>query len=110
MTEREMLDKLNGVPQGAKVFVSYLAGRKPTARAIREAERARREGLAMRHFTGTLTEVRTTKKGEAIMTVLADVRDNEQTGAHEHFRSFNPSLGQLLHVEVLELPATGGSV
>lgn len=101
MDEREMLEKLNGVPEGATLFVSYLAGRKPTARAFREAERARREGLSMRHFVGTLTGVWRTKKGEAVMTVLCDTRDDERRGTEDGYRTFNPNLGQLLSVEVI---------
>lgn len=103
MTGKEMVKALTGVPRGAKVFVSYDVGREPTVRAIREADRARREGLANRHFIGYLTEVRTTKRGDSIFTVLCDNRDDERRGAKTGYRTFNPSLGQLHGVEVLEM-------
>lgn len=102
MTEREMVDKLTGVPEGSIVFVSYLVGRQPTARAIREAERSRRENIARRHFVGTLTSVWTTKRGDTVFTVLCDNRDDEARGTEEGYRTFNPNLGQLLSLEVIE--------
>ena len=97
----DMVQKLAGVPEGAQVFVSYLAGRPPTGRAIREARRARREGMARRHFTGRLHRVWMTKAGEPVMTVLCDNRDDERTGAKEAYRTFNPALGTMLTLEVV---------
>jgi hypothetical protein len=108
MTEEEMLRTLAGVPEGATLFVSYLAGRAPTATAIREAERARREGMAKRHFFGTLTGVRMTKKGDSVLTVQCDNRDDERRGTEDGYRTFNPNLGKLLAVEVVVMtPAKG---
>lgn len=102
MTEAEMLAALAGVPEGADLFVSYVAGRAPTDRAIREAQRATRAGQARRHFTGKLHRVWRTQKGEAVLTVLTPDRDDERTGAQEAYRTFNPSLGTLLGVTVLD--------
>lgn len=101
MTEQEMLQKLAGAQQGDTVFVSYLAGRAPNARAIREAERAKREGLAKRHFFGKLESVWTTKKGQSVVTVLCDNRDDERRGTEDGYRTFNPALGTLLSIEVI---------
>ena len=101
MTEKEMLEKLEGVPEGSTLFVSYLAGRPPTARAIREAERSRREGIARRHSVGKLERVWVTKKGEAVLTVLCENRDDERRGTRDGYRTYNPSLGQLLSVELV---------
>ncbi len=102
MSEQEMVLALAGVPSGTPLFVSYVAGRPPTDRAIREAARSRREGIAKRHYFGTLAEVRTTKRGDAILTIVCENRDDERTGEHRAFRTFNPNLGQLLSVAVLD--------
>lgn len=102
LSATDMVRKLEGVPEGATVFVSYLAGREPTPRAVRESERARREGYAPRHFFGKLHRVWTSKKGDPILTVLCDNRDDERTGSREGYRSFNPNLGTMLMVEVLQ--------
>jgi hypothetical protein len=101
MNEISTMKALVGVPEGATLFVSYLPGREPTARAVREAERARQEGLARRHFLGTLASQRITKKGEFVFTVLCDNRDDERRGTQDGYRTFNPSLGTLLAVEVI---------
>ncbi len=102
MTAQEMLDKLQGVEPGASVFVSYLAGRPPTERAKREAQKADHEGYTKRWFQGKLEKVWTTKKGEPVMTVLSATRYNEdKPDAEGHYRTFNPALGTLLSLEVL---------
>ena len=103
LTAQDMLSKLNGVPEGTQVFVSYLAGRKPTDRAIREARKADEIGIPRRWFQGRLEKVWITKKGEHVMTVLSMTRYNEdQPGADAHFRTFNPALGTLLTLEVVQ--------
>jgi len=93
--------KLCLIPDGAQVFVSYLAGRPPTDRAIREARRAERMGLAKRHYTGTLVSRRLNQKGEIIFTVLSTTRDDERRGTEDGYRTFNPALGTLLSFEQL---------
>lgn len=102
LTAADMVNRLDGVPEGTPVFVSYLAGRAPTDRAVREASRARREGLSRHHFTGRVHRVWATKKGDTVLTVLCDVRDDERTGAQEAYRTFNPALGTMLTLEVLQ--------
>jgi hypothetical protein len=105
----EEMDQIVGqTPQGALVFVSYLAGRAPTERAIQEAQpytekQPMGEGMARRHFVGALEGIRTTKNGERVLTILAYNRDSLKNGVRQAcgFRSFNPSLGVLLSVEVL---------
>lgn len=102
LTAQEMLDRLNGVGKGQRVFVSYLAGRPPTARAEREAQKADDEGYSKRWFEGVLEAVWVTKKGQPVMTVLSTTRYNEDDPSAEgHYRTFNPALGQLLTLEVL---------
>jgi len=102
MTAQEMVAKLNGVPKGSRVFVSYTAGRKPTDRAVREAAKADDEGYSRRWFEGVLEAVWTTKKGHPVMTVFSTTRYNDSDPAAEgHYRTFNPALGALLTVEVL---------
>lgn len=103
MDEREMVDALAGVPEGASLHVEYVAGREPTERAVREARRSEAAGIPRRSFFGKLHRVwRTKGKGEAVLTVLCANRDDERTGAQEAYRTFNPSLGTLLSVTVLE--------
>jgi hypothetical protein len=101
MDEQAMVAALAGVPEGADLFVSYVAGRAPTERACREARRSEREGLARRHFLGKLHRVWRTQSGETVLTVLCENRDDERTGRQEAYRTFNPSLGTLLGVTVL---------
>lgn len=102
LNEVNAMKALVGVPEGALLFVSYVAGREPTDRAVREAERSRREGIARRHFVGKLASQRVTKKGEYVFTVLCDNRDDERRGTRDGYRTFNPSLGNLLTVEVVQ--------
>lgn len=100
--EKATREKLDGVPEGAVVFVSYLAGRPPTERAVREAQRAHKMGLNRRHFFGKLESCRTTRKGEFVFTVLCDHRDDERRGTEDGYRTINPSLGTLLSLEVIQ--------
>lgn len=100
MTANEMVAAVEG-NVGREVFVSYLAGNPPTERAIREARRAKMEGMARRHFTGKIHAVKTNKKGEPYLVIATPNRDNESTGEQWNYRSFNPQLGTLLTIEVL---------
>ena len=103
LTEQDMLEALDRVPTGATVFVSYNAGRPPTARAVREAQPAADMGLNLRHFVGKLSSVWMTKKSQVVMTVLCDNRCNEDNGMQPpHYRTFNPSLGHLHVLEVIQ--------
>ncbi len=97
-----MLQALDGVEPGATVFVSYLAGRAPTARAVREARKAEDEGYPKRWFLGTLTTKGVNRRGEAYITVFTETRYNDdEPAAQGHYRSFNPSLGTMLSIEVV---------
>lgn len=100
MNGQEMLDRVRG-QEGSQVFVSYVPGREPTARAVREAGRSSRQGISRRHFVGTLHRVWRTKRGQPVITVLCDNRDDERTGSQQGYRTFNPELGSLLVLEVL---------
>lgn len=104
VTAQEMVAKLKDVPKGAQVFVSYLAGRPAKPRALREAERASEEGYAKRWFQGRLESVWTTKKGEPVMCVFTHTRYNEDEpqGGDGHYRTFNPALGTMLSLEVIQ--------
>lgn len=102
LDETECVRRLQEAPEGAVLFVSYRAGRAPTERAEREAARACREGIARHHFLGTLASKRVTRRGEFVFTVLCGNRDNEATGEQQGYRSFNPSLGRVLSLEVIQ--------
>ena len=102
LTARDMIQTLDGVPTGTSVFVSYLPGKPPTERAIREATRSTKQGISNRHFFGTLASSPwRTSDGDIVFTVLCDNRDDERRGTQDGYRTFNPNLGQLLTLEVL---------
>lgn len=97
---------LRDINPGSLLFVSYRAGRIPTPKAILEAERAvKHEGIPRRYALGTLTNMWIAKNGDTILTMYVDTRDtlkgdgSLKKGA---YRSFNPSLGELLFLEVIE--------
>jgi hypothetical protein len=106
INQAKMLEILKGVPPGSIIFVSYSAGRRPSPQALIESARAVEEGLALRHFTGKLEGVH--KKGkvhwdEYYFTVWVEERDSAKNGMTPgNFRAFNPSLGRLHHLEVIQ--------
>ncbi len=103
ITAQEMVERLKGVPEGAELFVSYLAGRVPTDRAIREAGKADEMGVSRRWLQGRLERVWVTKRGQPVMTMFCFTRRNEQDpDAEGHYRTVNPALGQLLSLEVIQ--------
>lgn len=95
MDTLQMLQKLQNVHVGSEVFVSYLAGRPSTPTARRQAHRAIQAGINKRHFTGTFSSVWRAKNGDICLT-LKEVNEREL-----HYRTFNPSLGTLLSLEVM---------
>lgn len=104
LSSEDMLWKLRYVPIGTTVFVSYLAGRKPTKRAIAEATRHTTDPTRpRRYYLGRLTSVWQSQKGDWLMTMKVfnrDVLQNDgslEEGAH---RSFNPNLGNLILIKV----------
>lgn len=103
ITAQEMVERLRDVPPGTELFVSYLAGRAPTERAIREAGKADEMGVSRRWLQGRLERVWTTKRGYPVLTLFCLTRRNEQDPEAEgHYRTVNPSLGQLLALEVIQ--------
>lgn len=100
MTPEQMKDALKGVSPGQTLFVSYLVGREPTERAIREAlPHTTNPFRSRRHFVGEFANVRTTKNGDEILTIHAQNRNTgDKPGG---YRSFNPRLGQLLGLTIL---------
>jgi hypothetical protein len=105
MTEREMIEALAECGRGSLLFVSYKAGRPATDRAILESERAvQQEGNARRHYVGTLESLWVTRKGETVLTLMAYNRDRVVDGqlVEGGYRTFNPQLGDLYSLEVIE--------
>lgn len=101
----KMLEALKGVAAGSAISVSYVAGRQPTDRAVREAERHVTNPTRSRHrYVGSFVGTRVTRRGDIIMTIFADNRDTERNGSLRPggYRTFNPNLGTLLSVEVLD--------
>lgn len=95
-----MLQRLQGAHHGAMVFVSYVAGRPASPTAIAQAQRARRAGISRRHFTGALVNVGMNRKGQVYVTFLVNERDGAN-GKGPAYRSFNPSLGNLVSMDVI---------
>jgi hypothetical protein len=108
VNQAKMLEILGDVPPGSIIFVSYSAGRPPSDTALRESARAVEEGLALRHFTGKLEGVHKKKVrwDEYYFTLWVEERDSAKNGMTQgNFRAFNPSLGRLHHIEVIERAA-----
>ena len=104
MTEAEVETRLEGVLPGTEVFVSYVAGgRAPTARAMFEATKADNLGYSRRWMHGQLHRVFRNKRGELAVCVFTYGRYNaDNPEAEGHYRTFNPSLGAVLTLEVLQ--------
>lgn len=102
LTASEVQDILVGIPDGAMLFVSYEAGEPPTPAAVAQAARARRMGLALRHFTGTLVGMRRNRWNQLYFTVFVNERDGGYGGPEGAYRSFNPSVGDLFSLVVID--------
>jgi len=106
MTEQEM----RGIAEaaiGATIFVSYVAGREPTARAIEEAVPHTTEPARPRRYLyGQLTSVWQNRHGEWCLTLHAENRDTIRKGTRFEggYRTINPSLGQLVVLDVIAPP------
>lgn len=102
----DVLKVLENLPVDSIVFVSYIPGRKPHAKAFEAGERAVvDEGISPRHFTGKFKGVRRTAKlQEVVFTLWVEERDSvhrDGTKTVGAFRAFNPSLGKLLTLTVV---------
>ena len=97
---------LKDLPLDSILFVSYIPGRRPHAKAYREGARAIEEGISPRHFTGALKGVSRTKRlNEVVFTLWCEERDSvhrDGTVTNGAYRAFNPSLGRLLTLEVVQ--------
>jgi hypothetical protein len=105
LTTSQMVNKLRDCGRGSLLFVSYKAGEPPTDRQMLESERAvHEEGCNRRHYVGTLEALWTTRRGQKVLTIMAYNRD-KLTGEKLHeggYRTFNPEVGELLSLEVIE--------
>ena len=95
---------LSDVLLGSTLFVSYEAGRPASEKAVDEACRAKSEGLSMLHHVGTFVSLKTSKKGDLILTVWSETR-----GEKGAYRAFNPNLGNLRSLHVIEHAADLGA-
>jgi len=100
ITALQMVQKMKDVPLNSVVFVGYLAGRPAGPQGIKEASKAREQGINLTHYTGQFRGIRVTRKREVIMTVW--VQERGEAGA---YRAFNPALGTLRTLEVIQLAA-----
>jgi len=94
----QMAEKMKDVPLDSIVFVAYEAGRPSGPQGIAESAKARQEGLNLTHYTGHFKGIRVTKSGHHVMTLW--VQERGEAGA---YRAFNPALGTLRTLEVLQL-------
>jgi hypothetical protein len=105
ITEKEMLQTLTDCAPGTTLFVGYTAGHKGGKNSEIEMHRAvNEEGINPTHFTGTLEGIKTTKKGEVVLLLWVNERDSVGPDGLKqgNFRSFNPNLGTLRTLQVLE--------
>lgn len=105
LTEKQMLEKLADCAPGTTLFVGYLAGRKGSGTAAAEMHRAvNEEGINPTHFTGTLEGIKTTKKGDVVLLLWVNERDSVGPDGPKqgNYRMFNPNLGTLRTLEVIE--------
>ena len=104
----QMLEVLKDVPPGSIIFVSYSAGRSGSTQAALESARAVEEGINLRHYTGKLEGVhKHVKRDQWYFTLWVEERDSVKDGqkTQGNFRAFNPALGTLHHIEVIERAA-----
>jgi hypothetical protein len=104
----DMLQTLENVPEGSVLFVSYVAGRPSTERAIAEAVRHTEDPTRpRRYFLGELSSVWQAKNGDWILTMHVWNRDTTQKDGslkEGGYRSFNPNLGQLVLIDLIRKP------
>ena len=104
----DMLWKLRHTPDGSTLFVSYLAGRPATERAIAEAVRHTEDPTRpRRYYLGELSSVWLDSKSEWILTMKVWNRDTMQpdgTLQEGGYRSFNPELGELILIDTISQP------
>jgi len=97
ITAAQMVKAMENVALDSIVFVAYTAGRPAGPQGIEECSKAREEGINLTHYTGQFKGIRVTKKGEHVMTLW--VQERGENGA---YRAFNPSLGTLRTLEVIQ--------
>lgn len=101
----DMLWKLRHTPDGSTLFVSYLAGRPATERAVAEAVRHTTDPTRpRRYYLGELTSCWVSSKGQWILTMKVSNRDTMQkdgTLKEGGYRSFNPELGELILIDTI---------
>jgi len=103
MTEQEM----RAIAQraiGSTVFVSYVAGREPTGRAVEEARPHTTDPTRPRRYLyGEVTSVWQNRLGEWCLTLFAENRDTVRNGIRFEggYRTINPSLGKLIVLDVI---------
>lgn len=104
----DMLWKLRYTPDGSTLFVSYLAGRPATERAISEAVRhTDNPKRPRRYYLGELTSCWVSSKDQWILTMKVANRDTMQkdgTLQEGGYRSFNPELGELILIDTISKP------
>ena len=103
LTQQDMVEIAAGAV-GATIFVSYVAGRRATERAVEEA-RPHTEDPARprRYLFGEITSVWQNRKGEWCLTLFAENRDTIRGGVRFKggHRTINPSLGKLIVLDVI---------
>lgn len=102
----DMLAKLDGVEEGDILFVSYIAGRAPTEKAIAEAVRHTEDPKRpRRYFLGEMVSVWQAQNGDWILTMRVYNRDTiQKDGSLKEggYRSFNPSLGEMILIDPIQ--------
>jgi hypothetical protein len=108
INESEMVELLQDMPEGTTAFVSYVAGRRCTERAIEEARpHTEKPRQPRRYFFGQIHRLFQNRHNEWCLTLFAENRDTIKDGIRFRggYRTFNPNLGKLVVLALIR-PAT----
>ena len=99
ISDREMIELLKDMPEGTTAFVSYVAGRRSTERAVEEARPYTEDPRQpCRYFFGQIHCLFQNRYDEWCLTLFAENRDTIKDGVRYQggYRTFNPRLGKLV--------------
>src|ERR1700693_3736929 len=99
----QMVEKLWMIPEGTIIQGYYQAGKESTERAIEEAKKAQHLHVDKQFFHGAYQGIRLNKQALPFMLIRNRCRYNmDDATAKDHYRAFNPELGKLLSLEIMD--------
>lgn len=96
LNANDLLAALSTATEQTIVHIEYRAGRPANARGVKEYAEASDWNKPSTSYTGHFAGMKTNKWGELIVTIYCHNRG--KTGS---YRSFNPNLGSVLSVQVV---------